>query len=112
MTKETLKALKGSIKKWEDIRDNGGIDLNSSNCPLCQKFLEKRASCKGCPVAVKTSFDLCRETPYYDWYEHHRVEEHPMTEGLKVEEDCIGMCYELADKEVKFLRSLLPKEKK
>lgn len=35
MNKETLIALKGSIKKWEDIVGGIGYDDGADNCPLC-----------------------------------------------------------------------------
>ena len=36
MTKKVLKALKGSIKKWESIVKGTGEEHGSKNCPLCK----------------------------------------------------------------------------
>jgi len=69
---ETLKALKGSIKKWERIVEGTGVDEGADNCPLCEiKHVDKK----------------------------------------KMKVYC-ATCKELAQKELDFLRSLLPKEEK
>jgi hypothetical protein len=61
----TLKALKGSIKKWELIVAGEGVDNGVDDCPLCALFFHK--SCIGCPVAEKAADDSCSSTPYIDW---------------------------------------------
>jgi hypothetical protein len=38
MDAETLEALKGSIKKHENILAGTGRDKGQKNCPLCQMF--------------------------------------------------------------------------
>jgi|TARA_R100000501_G_C2590202_1_gene90470 hypothetical protein len=35
MKKKTLKALKASIKHWEEDK---GVSMDGSDCPLCQRF--------------------------------------------------------------------------
>lgn len=38
MNSRTLKALKGSIRKWERICNGTGEDRGPRNCPLCELF--------------------------------------------------------------------------
>ena len=93
MNKQTLKALKGSIKKWQGVTKGTIQDRGPVNCPLCQLFLlGEPSSCIGCPVCQKTKKTGCRGTPYtlYNVYGHKKY----------------------ARAEVKFLKSLLPKVKK
>ena len=87
MNKKTLKALKGSIEKWEKIVAGEGIDLGTVNCPLCQIFVVPKDSCEGCPVMEKTGESDCYGSPYYD----HRPDS--------------------AQDELDFLESLLPEGK-
>lgn len=74
MDEKTLAALKGSIKKWEDIVAGVGADNGPDNCPLCLEFHEdyredgdKDKCCVGCPVMKRTGFDSCQESPYQIW---------------------------------------------
>ena len=102
MDKETLKALKGSIRKWEKIVDGVGVDLGSENCPLCYLYLDSKLDCKGCPVGKH-----CLDTVFGDWVLHH-VRKHP-NKPLQIIGKC-RTCKKLARKELEFLQSLLPKE--
>jgi len=47
MDAKTLKALKGSIKKWEKIIAGTGVDKGGDNCPLCKAC---GWNCRDCPV--------------------------------------------------------------
>lgn len=87
MDAKTLKALKGSIKKWEGIVAGTTTDLGANNCPLCRLFI--LFNCRGCPVRERTLRVGCYDTPYI---EHVRS---PTVANAR--------------KEVAFLRSLLPK---
>lgn len=64
------KALKLSIRKWENIVDGNGYDDGPRNCELCRKFrdaAENGDDCDGCPVFEETRRRYCERTPYYDW---------------------------------------------
>lgn len=104
MDRKTLKALKGSIKKWEKIVAKKGNDDGAANCPLCGLY---PMSCEGCPIDKKTT-NGCNFTPYEKWNDH-QIEIHgerlPFTIQCKI-------CERHAKAELKFLKSLLPKEKK
>ena len=104
-SKRKLKALEGSIEKWEKIVDGTGVDDRDGNCPLCKLY----PGCKPCPVAQTAHFTGCNDTPFIKWCKHH-VEKHPTEEWyppLKVE---CPTCKRLAQKELDFLKSILPKE--
>jgi len=97
MDKQTLKALKGSIKKWQKIVDGTGTDKGVDNCPLCELFWYSPNFCDGCPVAERTGRPECEGTPYRD-YRHAVADEDgesPKTYAVK---------------ELEFLKSLLPGE--
>ena len=91
MDKETLKALKGSIKKWERVVIGTGTDDGWANCPLCQVFhvrmrvpplafpgaefeidskgvlcalYARCGPCNGCPVFGATGERRCQGSPY------------------------------------------------
>jgi len=106
MDAKTLKALKGSIKKWEKIVEGMGVDEGADNCPLCELFFDE--GCQGCPVNEKTSRFGCIKTPYNDWVNHHILKHENNLKKMKV---YCATCKELAQKELDFLESLLPKEK-
>ena len=108
MKPETLKALRGSIAKWDAIVDSADeFDNGSINCPLCDLFLGE-GDCLGCPVSEFTGSSGCSLTPYQTWASHlavdHGLEEHP----LHRVEGC-AKCLKLAKAERDFLVSLLPK---
>lgn len=67
MDERTLTALKGSIHKWEQIRDGKMKDEGTKNCPLCQLFYCDE--CEGCPIKERTGFQNCENTPYDDMYD-------------------------------------------
>ena len=64
MTPEVIEALEGSIRKWQGIVAGTEVDKGAQNCALCQMFLLRRKSCKGCPVSAATGHSGCRQTPY------------------------------------------------
>lgn len=112
MDEKTLKALKGSIKKWERIvRRTDAGDKGTDNCPLCTLFYDD--NCAGCPVREFSQVPFCSKTPYEKWINH--AESHMIIKynGLRWAAYRIPHCPEclrLARAERDFLKSLLPKD--
>lgn len=104
MDNETLEALKGSIKKHENILAGIGTDKGPKNCPLCKLFWEH--NCGECPIFTETGEMYCEETPYEAWQAHIH-DNHDMDyingDGIYCPE-----CRRLVELEVEFLKSLLP----
>lgn len=92
MNAKTLKALKGSIRKWQRIVAGTGRDEGPNNCPLCKLFWH--AHCQRCPVFKVTELENCGGTPYESWEGWKRV---------KTKEQ-----RHIAQRELDFLKSLLP----
>jgi len=70
MNARTLKALRGSIKKWELIVLGRKEDTGTNNCPLCAEFyfpVDQRGICGGCPVKEATGKSGCVGSPYTEW---------------------------------------------
>jgi len=117
MDTETLKALKGSIKKWGDILNNGAKDKGAINCPLCVMFNhyneEYDGWCVGCPVSEFAQTAGCENTPYDNWLDH-QWDAHDNYDDLKYMYGAYGCkcpeCTKIAINMIKFLTSLLPKE--
>lgn len=102
MDTATLKALKGSIEKWEGIVAGTMEDDGILNCPLCDKFYH--LDCEGCPVFQATGMDRCSGTPYIDT----DLEDVPLNDrGGYDFYDCADNLAACKD-ELEFLRSLLP----
>jgi hypothetical protein len=115
MKPATLKALRGSITKWESIVEGTGEDIGSGNCPLCKRFNDapyQQTDCQTvtgemCPVYLATGQISCDGSPYEDW----RIAK---TSRLSDPDDMAHddetvMCAVL---ELEFLRDLLPEGKK
>ena len=103
----------GSVKKWEGIVKRTDIDHGTLNCPLCQRYNYSRATtgesrCKGCPVYKKVGADGCLFTPYEEWEDHFSKDHNEHSVPRFLHEDC-KTCLKLARKELRFLKSLLPK---
>ena len=107
MNAKTLKALKGSIKKWEKIVAGTGWEQANWNCPLCQI---SDGSCDLCPVKIKTGKDSCEGSPFCGW-DIHQIDVHDQWMG-SVRKALCPTCRKLARAELRFLKSLLPKVKK
>lgn len=101
MDKRTLKALQGSIRKWEKIVEGTGVDRGSDNCPLCKEFTYP-VLCRGCPVQTDMQRGGCIGTPYDAWMQSGG---HPMGSKANTEEKFMAACLELA-----YLKSLLPRQ--
>jgi hypothetical protein len=98
MNKKTIEALNGSISKWKKVVDGTGKEDGAKNCPLCNMFL-REFMCDGCPVKEFTGKVGCNNTPYTEW-----VSVVPDRTPKTPEH------YRIAQKEVDFLKSLLPKK--
>jgi len=105
MPARTLKALKASIKHWEEnvaAETVNDASVKWRDCALCRLFYENSV-CSGCPVFARTGSTACEQTPYneakveYDEWEWHEDTKY-RTAFRKA-----------ARAELKFLRSLLPK---
>lgn len=104
--KETIEALIGSIKKWEDIILGKGADEGSANCPLCKKFI--LSSCDGCPVKEKTGRNGCSASPWTNWF-NSRFEN---TSQRKVNSENIHLAYAELDFCASFIKKLLVRDTK
>lgn len=104
MNYKTLKALRGSIKKWEGIVAGTKEDQGPSNCPLCTMFYWQDNDCQGCPVMERTGKPYCAGTPHLLWERSFKL-----SQPMKPYND---RTFRLAKKELAFLKTLLPKGKK
>ena len=85
MDKKAVKALRGSIKKWERIVLGTGEDLGPQNCPLCKEYL-RGFSCDGCPVYKDTGEPFCDGGPYVEWQSAFRGELEELTGDWEMDE--------------------------
>lgn len=111
MNAEILKALRGSIKKWERIATGRETDRGSSNCPLCKKFMfNDLYPCDGCPVKERTGMLSCRGTPYEKFQDISWKENLQLAGPENVQWDCVvgPLAQQAAIDEYEFLVSLLP----
>lgn len=103
MNERTLTALKESIEHWERLAsgETGFVeDVGSADCALCTIFLDEH-ECAGCPVHEKTGAEKCAFSPYVEALNSRRKY------GLDSPQ-----FKSAARKELKFLKSLLPKPTK
>lgn len=114
MNQETLKALRGSIKKWERIVAGKLGDYGNENCDLCKKFWSWEGGIHGtafcnteCPIKIKTGKDTCSGTPHIVWCEYLTENKYQIHHNKVFDEKS----KQLALDELNFLKSLLPKEK-
>lgn len=115
MDAKTLTALQGSIKKWEAIVAGKGADRGAKNCPLCAAFINEvdhdedgnAWGCAGCPVRDRTGQPDCDGSPYTDWCV-------ASADGINLNRfpfrATTPELVTLAQAELDFLRSLLPKD--
>ena len=109
MNPETLEALQGSIEKWRDIVAGTGEDRRCNNCTLCHKFNDEyctTADGEVCPVAIAAGCDGCDNTPWVDWHAA-QCKADRSHKNRKADTDELRA---LAQAELDFLISLLPKE--
>jgi len=101
MDAETLKALRGSIAKWERVVSTGASGTSYADCALCALFWA--ADCIGCPVSQRTGESHCDGSPFEDYMS----ERHELRLGSK-ERTSDPAVKEAAERELAFLKSLLP----
>ena len=108
MKTSTLRALKASIKKWENIVAGTGVNLGAENCALCERFLkgtfwenpcEIKITGELCPVRIRSGRTGCHGTPYFPI-------SHILREKLVDLNNVKEVQY--ATSELDFLKSLLP----
>ena len=98
---EIIDALRELVKKWDLIVQGKESERGLQSIPLCKIFL--RDNCISCPIVQKTSGEACKNTPYDKWLEHHD-EFHHFSYPRRVR---CNKCYNIAQKELNFLRNLL-----
>ena len=62
-----IKALRGSVEKWERVAFQDGRDEAVFDCPLCAKFMYSPGECLRCPIRKKTGRPGCAGTPIDKW---------------------------------------------
>lgn len=79
MNRKTLKALKGSMNKWAEIRTGSGVEKGTDNCSLCKLFhtdhteVPRYLCCRGCPVFEKSGMRFCNNTPFVSYSKHATI---------------------------------------
>lgn len=117
---EVLRALEGSICKWEDICMGHGNEEGYMNCPLCDLFYFD-ANCYLCPVSTRSGAICCENTPYQEWCERWERDSTPFIVSIPLDEikdyynnnevnyDILApMLAEIAEAELIYLLKLLP----
>ena len=105
----TLTALKKSIAHWERLASGQrkrGEWIGPTHCALCKLFIA--GDCEDCPVAEETGYSYCDGTPY-------EIVQAYIDARFLVDRESILNSKEFksaARKELRFLKSLLPKQKK
>ena len=95
---ETMKAMNGSVEKWQKIVAGEGVDGGEDDCPLCILSIEN--GCEGCPVSAHTKRTRCRNTPYQEWFDH--VDDFHWREDMPYKVHC-ATCLSLANDQLRFL---------
>ena len=103
-----IRALQGSIEKWEGIVEGARTDCGAANCELCRRFIAGR-KCTFCPVKLSTGLTQCSGTPYDTWREYAQNHHYNCVNGVPTFDE---KSYQIAVKELEFLKSLLPKKDK
>ncbi len=122
LSEKAIQAIRASIEVWVRKRDNPNpfdIKLGMTTCPLCTTFAKSSFNgysvCGACPVSAYTSQEGCGGTPYYDaahaldvW--RFFVEQERKTEDAQGTLEARNRWRGLAQEEILFLLSLLPKK--
>lgn len=104
-----MKCLDESIKHWQRLlelvhaRNVDGIleeDWHGDSCACCTEFYAD--DCQGCPVMLKTGYEDCSDTPWYDASIAFGGVLSSFREPTKVDWDT---CVTATEAEIEFLRS-------
>lgn len=119
LSRDEVRALKRSIKHWEIMRAEPLNELHEpspEDCSLCQEFRGPypcyKIKGKKCPIFQKTKHNCCEGSPYqaahdsWDYYKHIGQ----FIENPAARSEALLAWHKAAGKEIKFLKSLLPKE--
>ena len=72
-----LKAIDGSIDKWEGIVYHNNKELGAFDCPLCTIFnspsLGSSVNCIGCPICKHKKYQYCQNTPYSRYLNYKEI---------------------------------------
>lgn len=114
MHPDTIVALEKSITKWENIVARKKTDQGSKDCSLCERFSDYRCTIEEdgvvveeCPVAIRAEDYGCSHTPYAEWIRAYPRPTRVCDPSEYTDEQIL-----LAEQELDFLRSLLPKKRK
>lgn len=116
MEKTVIKAIKGSIAKWDLIAHGVGVDSGTANCPLCKMFFVSGfggwgAKCNECPVAERVYVDKCGFTPYSDIHLNFDITVPDWIKELNIiNRTYINETIDAIQEEIEFLILLLPCE--
>jgi len=108
MRKATLKALKASIRKGQQIAIGKAYSRGVDNCPLCKRFgftCRIRATLEYCPVVIETRHVGCLRTPYNTFERNSLITNNGMKASSKRSQAT-------ARNIVRFLQRLLPDEER
>jgi hypothetical protein len=111
MNEQTLTALKDSIEHWKRLatgKSKKGEGIYQVDCALCLTFY-RRESCEGCPVN-EAGFPYCRRSVWEACLRAVEVWQCAQHSKYKSWKDTPRF-RKAARAQVKFLESLLPKEK-
>ena len=103
MDKDTLKALKASIRKWNYLMSGKAED--EPDCALCKRFIDQEDSCENCPIAISSGESGCENTPYFYWQDASVYGSY----SFLIQEFNSPEVLTFAQLEREFLVSLLPK---
>lgn len=114
MNPETLNALKLSIAHWERLasgKRKRNECVSVDDCHLCRMFNKHNTltdppqdtRCEGCPIKERTGERFCKNTPFIEAEEiSEQVDKYAEPMDAPEFQDA-------AQKELEFLKSLLPK---
>ena len=108
MEEKTLVALKKSIEHWEKNAAPGDhpVSTKAKDCALCGLFFWEE-DCAGCPVYQRTGREGCHGSPYWSVVDAKLELCADESKGRLRKK-----LREAAQKELDFLKSLLPEEDK